>query len=124
MSLASKLALSVGAFLILLLTVFALSLHFERAEELAPLKLTLIEAAPNRTPTFSLRILIKNQTDSMLHIPKLNALVADGLGNTEIIGFHSPTPLLIGGESVEFEREISYTTKNPRTITVEFANRD
>jgi hypothetical protein len=129
-SVKSKIIVVVSTFLLLILLAFAVSFHDERSNAIPPLKAAIHSTdLSSRGANAGLRHItiqgaITNQTDSILRVPTLTAVLTDTTGNTERVRFPSPSPLLIGGESVEFSEEIEYNISNPIKISIEFGKDD
>ncbi|MDR0448891.1 MAG: hypothetical protein LBG89_00305 [Rickettsiales bacterium] len=122
-SAAAKLVSAALMFSFLLFGIFAASLYLERKAAAPDMVVAITSAAP-AGHSMAIKGKITNRTDSMRPVPKIIAVMTDADSAVERIGFFAPSPLLIGGESIEFFEKINYTIANPVKITLEFSDED
>lgn len=115
-----KAAIALAAFVICLAIVFAAVRLVENSKNIAPLRLQVISVKIENGQA-EIRGKIFNQTDNLLQVPEIKAVVLDSAGGLIFsANFWSGAPLLIGGESVEFVRSFEYNATGAASVALEF----
>jgi hypothetical protein len=125
LSTTTKTSIIAGAFIAILLVIFAVFFTIEKTSVPTPMVIEIngFERAVPLTMNNAIlvRATIKNQTDNMMQIPKIVAVLKDGTG-AEInrISFFASAPMLLGGENIAFSHNLEYNENNIASISLEF----
>jgi hypothetical protein len=115
---AVRVSLFGAAFFLLLLVSFGAVVYLEQMSIPEPIQVSLTSVKTEPGNILVLGVKIKNQTDSIIKVPEINAAIISSNRKKESILFYPSTPLLIGGEEVEFEQRIEYNAGRPHSITL------